>query len=106
MLSTEFRSDLFWMGVTKYQRYLNCFFNLFFDMSVRLKLNRYFYTFFLAMIRVTEGTVELSFNNEFLVLTLNHKGFHTFTAGGFFTAFQNDRLSIFEIEVVLAERTF
>ena len=94
------------MGVAKYQRYLNCFFNLFFDMSVRLKLNWYFYTFFLTMIRVTEGTIELPFDNEFLVLTFYHEGFHTITAGSFIATNQVDRFSIFEIKVVLAEETF
>ncbi len=106
MLPAEFRSHFLRVCFAKDQRYLDCFFNLFFDMFIRAELNWYLNTFWCTVIRVTEGTIELAFDDKFLVLTFYHEGFNTVTTGNLIAAFQVDRLSIFEIKVVLAEKTF
>ena len=75
-------------------------------MFIRTELDRLFIVFLCTVIRVTEGTIKLAFDDKFLVLTFYHECFHTITACNFIAANQVDRFSIFKIKVVLAEETF
>ena len=52
---------------------------------------------------MTEGAIELTFDNKFLVFALYHESFNTLTTGSFVATNQINRLSIFEIEEVLAD---
>ena len=55
------------------------------------------------MIRVTERAFKLPFDDKFLALTFHHHRLDTLTTGSFITTLQNNRLSIFEIEELLAD---
>lgn len=107
MFSAEFRGDLFRMCFTKYWRYFSLrFLYLFFNVLIRREFDR-FYTFIIwIMIWVTKWAVELLFYDKFLALTFDHMGFDTLTTSNFTTTYQIDRFSKFEIEELVAERTF
>jgi hypothetical protein len=106
MLLAKFRSNLVWVTVTKHQWYRDSFFNLFSSMLISSKLDRFIETFRSTMIRVTERALELPFDNKFLALTFDHLCFYTFTASSLTAAHQINRLSVFKVELKLADRTF
>jgi hypothetical protein len=55
------------------------------------------------MIRITERALEFSFDDEFLALNFHHESFNALTARSFLAGHQKYRLSIFEIEEMVAE---
>ncbi len=75
-------------------------------MFIRTELDRLFIVFLCTVIRVTERTIKLTFDDQFFVLTFYHEGFNTVTTGNFIATNQVDRFSVFKIKVVLAEETF
>ena len=91
------------MTVAKDQWYMKVFFNQLFEFFVRTQLDWLNIVLLRAMIRITERALELSFDDEFLVLTFHHESFNAFTASSFLTTHQKNRLSIFEIEEMIAE---
>ena len=104
MLLAKFRCDLVWVTVTKHQWYRDSFFNLLSSLLISNKLDRFIRINRRIMIRVTEGALELTFDDKFLVFTLHHICFHTFATCCFITALQNYWFSILEIEEVIAGR--
>ena len=72
--------------------------NLFPYMTVYTKLYWQFKTIFRTVIRVAEKTVKLTFESNFLVLTLYHQGFHALTASDFTTALQIDGFLVLVIK--------
>jgi hypothetical protein len=91
------------MTVAKDQWHLKVFFDQLFEFFIRTQLDWLYIVLLRAMIRITERALELSFDDEFLVLTFHHDSFNAFTASSFLATHQNNRLSIFEIEEMVAE---
>ena len=93
------------MSVAKDHWKLELFFYLLFDKFVGTKLERLIKPCWCTMIRVAERAFKLAFDYKFFVLTFNHKCFNALTTGILIAANQVNRLSIFEIEEVLAKGT-
>jgi hypothetical protein len=52
---------------------------------------------------VTEGAIELSFDNHVFTLTFDHDRLHTVSAGSLIAALQEDWLSGFKVKEMLAQ---
>ena len=98
VLTTEFLSNLMRMRVTISQRYRKTLLYLFDKMLVCTYLNRFIIINLCTVIRVTERTIKLSFNDKILARTFDHEIFHALTASNFFTTLQLNWFSIFKIE--------
>ncbi len=72
MFAAKLISYLFRMLITGYQGYIDLFFYLFSYMLVGSNFDRLNITFMCAVIRGTERTLVLTFDNNFFVLGLYH----------------------------------
>ncbi len=84
--------------VAKDQRERDSFGYLFNKMLICTYLDRFIIIDLCTVIRVTERTIELTFDDEFLALTFDHDSFHAFTTSNFFTTLQLYWLSVLKIE--------
>jgi hypothetical protein len=75
-------------------------------MLIRSKFDRSIVIFRSAVIRVTEMTFKLTFDNKFFALAIHHMSFDTLSAGSFIAKFQENRLSPIEFKEILADGAF
>jgi hypothetical protein len=75
-------------------------------MLVSGKLDRLLIIFLCTVIKVTVRTIELSFYDKILALTLDHDVFNALATGNFTTTNQINGLPVFKIERKFAELTF
>ena len=106
VLTTKFWSYLMRVRVAKDQRKRDGFSYLFNKMLICTYLDRFIIIDLCTVIGVTERTIELTFDDEFLALTFDHNSFHALTASNFFTTLQLYWLSVLKIERKFAELTF
>ncbi len=104
MLPAKFLGYLFRMKITIYQCNLYAFFNLFFDMLIRAKFDRFHAVFRCTMISVIEWTFKLPFNHKLFAFTFDHESLNTLPTGSFITTNKIDWLFIFKIERKFAQR--
>jgi len=102
MFSTKSGSYLLTMDITENKRHLWSFYNLLLHIIIRHNLNRLIYSLRPTVIRMTEATVELSFDHHIFLFALDHFLLHTFSTRGLAAAEQYYRLSVLEIEHQLA----
>ena len=106
VFTTEFWGYLMRVRIAKDQRKRDSFSYLFNKMLICTYLDRFIIIDLCTVIRVTERTIELTFNDEFLALTFDHDSLHALSASNFFTTLQLYWLSVLKIERKFAELTF